>query len=247
VQDYTTDPDNPITGQVWYNETANTIRVEAATTVGSWATGNNMNTGRAGMGSAGTYNTALGFGGYAPSSFRALTESYNGTNWTEVSDLNSARGFLAGAGTQTAALAFGGNPGPANESWNGSSWTELADLNTGRYELGGAGVSNTAALAFGGTGVTAVTESWNGSSWTEVADLNTARTSVVGNGPNTNLVAFGGSVPPNSALTESWNGSSWTEVGDLNTARRDAANCIGTDSTSALCAGGATPSIYSKC
>ena len=35
VQDYTTDPDNPITGQVWYNQTANTIKVEATTTAGA--------------------------------------------------------------------------------------------------------------------------------------------------------------------------------------------------------------------
>ena len=28
VQDYTTDPDNPIVGQVWYNTTSNTLSFE---------------------------------------------------------------------------------------------------------------------------------------------------------------------------------------------------------------------------
>ena len=28
IQNYTTDPDNPNTGEVWYNETANTIKFE---------------------------------------------------------------------------------------------------------------------------------------------------------------------------------------------------------------------------
>ena len=26
IQNYTSDPDNPLTGQVWYNETANTLK-----------------------------------------------------------------------------------------------------------------------------------------------------------------------------------------------------------------------------
>ena len=89
VQDYTTDPANPIKGQVWYNETANTIRVEAVTTAGSWATGNSLNTARTGIAGAGTQTAALGFGGTPPVS--ALTEAYNGTSWTEVNDLNTAR------------------------------------------------------------------------------------------------------------------------------------------------------------
>ena len=67
VQDYTTDPDNPITGQVWYNETANTIKVEAATTADAWATGGALNTARSQMGGAGSGETnALGYGGETP-------------------------------------------------------------------------------------------------------------------------------------------------------------------------------------
>jgi len=78
VQDYTTDPDNPITGQVWYNETANTLKVQSVTTAGAWATGGNLNTGRTASAAAGTQTAALAFGGNPPDPATALTESYNG-------------------------------------------------------------------------------------------------------------------------------------------------------------------------
>jgi hypothetical protein len=65
IQNLSADPSNPIEGQVWYNSTSNVWKVEEATTAGSWATGNNMNTARnlASANSA-TQTTALGFAGY---------------------------------------------------------------------------------------------------------------------------------------------------------------------------------------
>jgi hypothetical protein len=39
IQNLTSDPANPITGQVWYNETSQTMKVEAVSTAGAWATG----------------------------------------------------------------------------------------------------------------------------------------------------------------------------------------------------------------
>ena len=42
------DPSNPVEGQVWYNSTSNVLKGQAATsTVGAWATGGSLNTGRA--------------------------------------------------------------------------------------------------------------------------------------------------------------------------------------------------------
>jgi hypothetical protein len=46
IQNLSADPSNPIEGQVWYNSTSNVWKVEEATTVGSWATGNNMEYGK---------------------------------------------------------------------------------------------------------------------------------------------------------------------------------------------------------
>ena len=56
IQNYTTDPDNPITGEVWYNETSNTLKFQypAVTTAGSWRTGGSLNSARVYLAGAGT-------------------------------------------------------------------------------------------------------------------------------------------------------------------------------------------------
>jgi hypothetical protein len=93
VQNYTSDPDNPITGQVWYNETSQTLKFqyENVTTAGSWSTGGTLNTVRRGLAGAGTKTAGLVFGGEGDPPVYAQTESYDGSTWTEVNDLNTAR------------------------------------------------------------------------------------------------------------------------------------------------------------
>jgi hypothetical protein len=246
VQNYTNDPANPVKGQLWYNDTANSFKYSSISTTGSWSTGGDLNTARDDLGGAGIQTAALGFGGFSPP-YQALTESYDGTSWTEVNDLNTARRTGGSNGTQTSALYYGGQPTPTGsiitESWNGTSWTEVNDLNRNlAYYLAGAGADNTSALAFGGgtdnpVPVTSETELWNGTSWTEVNDLNTARAELAGAGIQTAALAFGGDLLPGSqAVTESWNGTSWTEVNDLNLGR-DRLGGAGTQ-TSALAFGG---------
>jgi hypothetical protein len=108
IQNYTTDPDNPNTGEVWYNETANTLKFQYPNTFsqGSWATGGNLNTARGYLSGANNapQTTALVFGGTEPPPRGALTELYNGSNWTETTDLNTARSSLGGAGISTSVL-----------------------------------------------------------------------------------------------------------------------------------------------
>jgi len=250
IEVLSSDPSNPVEGQVWYNSTDNVVKGAAATTVGSWSTGGSLNTGRRSMSGAGTQTAALGIGGNSnpgspPFSVEiANTESYDGTSWTEVNDLNTGRGSSAGDGTQTSALYFGGivstTRSVLTESWNGSNWTEVNDLNTARLALAGCGADNTSALAFGGNTppVSALTENWNGTSWTEVNDLNTARQGLTGFGIVTSALATTGEDPTGRvALTEQWNGTSWTEVADTNS-NREGAGAAGTDNTSGLIFGG---------
>ena len=45
VRSYTTDPDNLITGQVWYDKTNKVLQFQAEA-AGAWATGGNLNTAR---------------------------------------------------------------------------------------------------------------------------------------------------------------------------------------------------------
>ena len=246
VKTYTTDPDNPNLGQVWYNATANTIKIEAVTTSGSWATGGSLNVARSFMAGTGISSSAgLAFGGTS-GPMSALNESYNGTSFTEVNDLNTARAALGGAGTQTSTLAFGGNQqNPTTfaiaEIWNGTNWTETTDMNAVHSEVGSAGVDSTSALCFGGNQPppqSADTELWNGSNWTEVNNLNNPRNQISGSGNVTAALAYAGG-PGNSTtdFTEIWNGTNWTEVNNLNFARTGATDA-GTNSTLALCVGG---------
>jgi hypothetical protein len=67
-----------------------------ATTVGSWASGGNLNTARYALAGAGLQTTALGFGGYTTANTGA-TEEYNGSTWAaNPTGLNTARVQLAG-------------------------------------------------------------------------------------------------------------------------------------------------------
>ena len=241
IEVVSSDPSDPVTGQVWYNTTTDKIKAKQQFIGNAWSSGGNLNNPKGHGAAAGTQTATITFGGIDGddgSTELAETELYNGSTWTELNDLNTARRFLAGAGTSTSGLAFGGNPSPRaiTESWNGTSWTETGDLNTGRRILMGTGSSNTNALAFGGNPAQDVNESWNGSSWTELNDLNTGRDQVLGGaGSNTDALIAGGQ-PPTRALTESWNGTSWFELNDLNTAVTN--NAFVGESTSALSYGG---------
>ena len=245
IDSVSSDPSNPINGQVWYNSTSDVIKGFTSNPTGAWAAGNNMNTARRQAAGAGIQTSALVFGGYTTAK-QDICESYNGTNWTEIADLNVAKSLLSGAGaSNTAALAFGGvippnAAGATTELWNNTSWTEVNDLTTARRSTNGTGTS-TAALHVGGYdgGAKDETELYNGTSWTEQADLNTGRWVHALAGTSTSALAFGGQ--PGSGVTgdtESWNGTSWTELaGDLNTDRSNHGG-LGANNTAALAFGG---------
>ena len=124
VQNFTNDPDNPITGQVWYNVTAAEFRYQEQVVGNAWSTANNMNTARTNLaGSSGTnYTSALAFGGSNPPPNTALTEQYDGTSWTTLSaTLASAVENNGGCGTTSLALSTGGSGGTtATEEYTGA-------------------------------------------------------------------------------------------------------------------------------
>ena len=122
-------PEEPSTGQVWYNTTDAALRYKKANASGAWSTGGNLNTGARDRTGLGAQTSALSFGGrnIGPNAYIANNELYNGSSWTEVGDLNTARNAMGGVGTSTAGLAFGGERAPgttsATEEWNGSGVT----------------------------------------------------------------------------------------------------------------------------
>ena len=135
IREYTTNPDNPIEGDVWYNQTDNVSKYEISNVLSSWRSGGNLNSARSEGGSSGSSATAaLLFGGYDPSDHTTKTESYNGVSWTEVNDLNTARNGIWGAGPYTSAIFAGGDENAAGSASalvnqkNGMvlSWAETA-------------------------------------------------------------------------------------------------------------------------
>ena len=244
-----------IEGQMYYNSSTLALKAygrAAGIPSGSWASGAALNTGRNRAGtSASSNSSALFFGGSVPpSTYKDLTEKYNGTAWTEVNEMNTGRTGLVGIGNNVdAGLAVGGYNGSQvgnTEKWNGTSWTEVNDLNTARGENAGGGGTNTSGIIAGGYSTTDVvnSESWDGTSWTETSDLNTARNGLAGAGAsNTNALVFGGDVHPTSPrfsnTTEKWDGSSWTEVNELNTGRLNIGGA-GVSNSQAIAFGGAT-------
>ena len=138
IQNFTTNPDNPIEGQVWYNENDGNWKGFLTSTAGTWATAGGLNTARAEHGNTGTQTASLVVAG-SPGT-KVNVEQYNGSAWTEIADINTGRYDIRSAGTTTAAIAFGGRTAaPADtgdtESWDGSSWTEVSNMNTARMLL----------------------------------------------------------------------------------------------------------------
>ena len=227
IEVLSSDPSNPVEGQVWYNSTSNVLKGLIITAAGAWSTANALNTARYAGGGAGITTAGLFATGTVSGTDVANVESFNGTNWTEVNDVNDARNGLEnqGVGTQSVAMIFSGYDDAGNavvncETWNGTNWTEVNNVNTGGGYGGGAGTSTAAVFAGGFPGRNAVTENWNGTNWTEVNDLNTGRYNCASSNsaPSTSMILFGGG-PPNTGATEQWNGTNWTEVNDMNTAR----------------------------
>ena len=137
IEVVSSDPSNPVEGQVWYNSTDQAVKGQATTSVGAWATGNNMNDARHTLGGAGTTTAALAAGGRTPGNNRVKAETWNGTSWTSQGNMNNGKYGGGASGTVTAGLAFGGEPpggGGADrdhtETFNGTNWTEVNELNT---------------------------------------------------------------------------------------------------------------------
>ena len=109
VKSYTTNPDNPLEGQMWYNQTE--LKLKGVTALEAWSSGAPLITARQLLAGAGTQTAGLGFGGETTVVI-ANTEEYNGSGWTSGGNMGTARDNLAGCGLQTAGLAFGGNIPP---------------------------------------------------------------------------------------------------------------------------------------
>ena len=232
VRDYTTNPDNPIEGQLWYNTTDNVAKYQIPDVLSSWSTAVDLPYSTTGASGVGSKTAALIFGGETPSGEVTTTVKYNGTSFSSTGSLNEKAQITLNFGTQTSAIAAGGErtpPGVSSktEQFNGSAWSETGDLNTARRNGGGSGPSASTGVVFGGgehPSYNSNTESWNGTCFSETTDLPTGQAGSSAGDSATAALFFGGPINPSppyiSATTLAYNGSAWTTVNSMNTSRR---------------------------
>ena len=227
-----------IEGDVWYNSSTGKLKMYAS--VGSWASGNAINTSRKQMGAAGIFTAGLIFAGET-SGFEDASEEFNGSSWTEGDDCNTTGSNLMGCGTQTAALRAGGYNGSylnKTEEYNGSSWTEVNnmphnhDSHTGSFGTQTAGLAVTGNQSPGPSTKVGVFE-YDGTKWTTGTSVNTAKEAAGGFGTSTT-----GMIASNNQGTEQWNGSAWTEGADNNTVRYLYGGASGASGTDGMIFGG---------
>ena len=201
--------------------------------------------------SAGTSTSAFLASGMSPHpTVSTNTYEWNGSSWTAGGACNTARYDLFGTGTETAGLIAGGNNPPGTnyqntETYDGSTWTEVNDMNSSATRGRGGAGSSTAGIAVGGEPPTSASvETWDGTSWTEVNAIPTVTQGGRAAGTSTSTLFFGGYTPPTSAYsagTFAFDGTNWLASGDLATTV-GIQGATGADNTSALSAGGFTPS-----
>ena len=117
------DPSNPIYGEMWYNTATNALkgRIYASS---AFSTANVLPTAHANAAGAGTVTAGLVWSGDNPSGRSNITMEFDGTNWTTSGNYPVSFTQVAGGGSQTSAIAVGGGPpwtsNTAN-SYNGAS------------------------------------------------------------------------------------------------------------------------------
>ena len=236
------DPTNPIQGEMWYNSTTSLLKGQAATSAAAWSTitsRNNAITSQAGMG--GTNTDSVVFGGYQPPSnpapipsggtgYSAITEKWDGTSWTNSGAMNNGGSGVVGWGASSsdsiAANRYADSPSGvfytnSTESFNGSTWTSLNNSNVNKEGAGGTGGPTSVGFACGGnqphgaTNTAAGSETWDGTCWTVGNAINTPTSRQGTAGSLTAGVIAGGQAGYPSTQrnnTEEFNGTTWTAV-----------------------------------
>jgi len=227
IKHRSSDPSNPIEGEIWYNTTTQTLKL--APLIGAWSAGGSLNTSRSQIAGAGTKAAGLAFGGTvtnstAPSETNgAKTEEYDGTSWTNSNDKSNKKRQQSGFGIQTAAVDFGGYsdaPGGGYkntcEEYGGTSWTSGGNyISTISNGSGGGTGTLTAGFNYGGyTPDTYVNTSaeYDGTSWTSGNNAPYGASNTSMTGTQTAVIGTGGNSPPVVSTTVEYDGTNFTVV-----------------------------------
>ena len=163
----------------------------------------------------------------AGSSYRILTERWNGSAWSVVSTASNPNAHLEAVSCRSSAncTATGTvNDHRVIERWNGSTWTvsnTLAGLNKDLESISCPTTTNCMAVGWTYVGTSFARQTfarqWNGTTWSTVPTPNPSAAedpilSSVSCPSPTNCVAIGSfsSGPDQEPLIERWNGSAWS-------------------------------------
>lgn len=254
VQYLSSDPSNLTEGQVWYNSTSNTAKVEGYASA-SWATGGTFTNARYLNAGAGTQTAGLMWGGRNIPIY-SDTQEYNGTSWTSGGSYPKNVSSHGGTGSQTAGLSVAGlDPGspPAYDEsfeYDGSTWSSDVSMPTqgfGKRVFG----TQTSAVATGGGNFPAPTYNttnvhhYNGTSWTAGTALPTLRSfhGTGGSSDSSGFILGGRSAPGNETAINKfdiYDGTTWTNSPNYPTVVKE--NNAWGDANDAIQAGGSVPS-----
>ena len=245
VQYLSSDPTNPLLGQIWYNSTTNTLKGQVYVSSSSWATGGAMNTARrqvAGFGESPT--TAVVVCGQNPPAL-ANTEEYSGSSWTNVTANPQVRVKPFGTGTLTAGLVGGGESGPSSGTnsgeYDGTSWTNSATIPLTMYDSVAFGPISAAVVTHGPQSPdTAVLLYAAGGTWTTGTSSPQKLGAGSGAGTATAGIVMGESTM--IANTFEYDSGTWSAGGSLNTGRARAASNVAAPRDQAMLFGGNAPS-----
>jgi hypothetical protein len=215
------DPTNPIDGQVWYNSTDYILKAQGATlgprVIG---TGTSMPTAKGTSAGGGSITAAWITGG--PND--GTTFHWDGASWTSAPSLSrgsSQTNGMGSAGLQTSGLVWAGtNPYTnASEAYNGTSWSGTPSIPTGGSYGNGIGIQPSAlSVSLYQGSPFGVCFEYNGSSWSGGGTIPNNNYSVGGCGTQTAGVCVGGEAapnPPGGTQHQHYNGSSWTAKASL--------------------------------
>ena len=220
IKKYTTNPTNPLEGQMWYNNTTGTLKGVVLSTA-AWASGGSLNNPTRGSNSSfGSTPAGVMVGGTTPTGpITADTELYDGTAWTaNPNACPFSVGYGTGGGPQTAGIICSGQSPPgsgtATAKFDGSAWTSAPSRSASTQSSMGVG-TQTSFIQVGGefppswTGLTSV-ETFNGASWSTEPNSYPAGLTKGFAGGTAAAAVVGGGTPNPTGASNTWDGSSWT-------------------------------------
>ena len=260
IKKVTSDPSNPIEGQMWYNSTVGVLKGQQFTAA-AFASGDNMGTARYGgnyFGTGKASQVAVAGSISTPTAVTSNSETYNGTSWSEGNNINTTRYNAGAGGTETAGIVATGrnplaNPSPQvvygnTEEYNGTSYSENNDCPSAAYRQVGAG-TQTALMICGGISPPTfppynnTSFEYDGTNWTAGGAMPQRGDYMDGVGVTTAAVIFGSinSPSPNTLNTSlDYDGSAFSSNNNMNNNHGGQHSACGT-TTSALVACGGAP------